>query len=444
VRQGSILQVGVGLAALGDAVHEVVDLVSKRMMRDVAAIGQNGGNRGPALLPHPALGEDLIIADGALVAQKHDVEIKVYEVQEGGVTPQYPDLLSAIDAWISDGRKNAIITILDSRNYDLPKTLILSNEKWLVIEAANRQRPVLRTKDTGLEIKALSPSTPNSSERSNMLTFSGVVIEGFIEVSGDLGRLRVLHSTLVPGRSLKGDGTPETNKHSLLVKGKSGGKTINTKLRVEIAFSITGPLRLPDHAKGLWLLDSIVHGVGETAISKTGATDQPGPPGTIERSTIFGASFFKKLPLASETIFTEPVVVEQLQKGCVRFSYVPKDSQTPRRYRCQPDLEISKQIEKAEEESITAGTTLTQAQRDLIRSSVQAWLKPSFNKIHYGLSGYAQLRHGSQVQIRTGAEDGSEMGVFCHLKQPQRETNLRVRLKEYLPFGLDAGFIYVT
>ena len=29
------------------------------------------------------------------------------------------------------------------------------------------------------------------------------------------------------------------------------------------------------------------------------------------------------------------------QSGCVRFSYVPPGSLTPRRYRCQPDLEIA-------------------------------------------------------------------------------------------------------
>jgi hypothetical protein len=36
------------------------------------------------------------------------------------------------------------------------------------------------------------------------------------------------------------------------------------------------------------------------------------------------------------------------------------------------------------------------------------------------------------------------MGVFCFLKQPAREANLRLRLDEYLPVGLDAGLIYVT
>ncbi len=34
--------------------------------------------------------------------------------------------------------------------------------------------------------------------------------------------------------------------------------------------------------------------------------------------------------------------------------------------------------------------------------------------------------------------------MFASLKQPQRETNLRIRLEEYLPFGLEPGLIYVT
>ena len=36
------------------------------------------------------------------------------------------------------------------------------------------------------------------------------------------------------------------------------------------------------------------------------------------------------------------------------------------------------------------------------------------------------------------------MGAFCHLKQPQRESNLRLRLDEYLPFGLEAGILFAT
>ena len=36
------------------------------------------------------------------------------------------------------------------------------------------------------------------------------------------------------------------------------------------------------------------------------------------------------------------------------------------------------------------------------------------------------------------------MGAFHDLYQPQREINLRVRLDEYLRFGLEAGIFYAS
>jgi hypothetical protein len=249
-----------------------------------------------------------------------------------------------------------------------------------------------------------------------------------------------LHTTLVPGRGLNEDGTPATTDPSVVVAAVDGaGDTINAAFRLQVAFSITGPLRLPNHADSLVLLDSIVDGLDGTAISETGTDDQPGPPGTLERVTIFGESFFRKLPLASEVIFTERVFVDQTQEGCVRFSFVTLDSETPRRHRCQPELEIARRIEQAQKLG-----PVTAAQRAAIIAQVGARVVPSFTSIHYGDPGYAQLHLKSPLEIRTGAEDGAEMGVFCHLKQPQRETNLRIRLEEYLPFGLDPGIIYVT
>jgi hypothetical protein len=46
--------------------------------------------------------------------------------------------------------------------------------------------------------------------------------------------------------------------------------------------------------------------------------------------------------------------------------------------------------------------------------------------------------------VRRGADDESEMGAFHHLFQPQRETNVRIRLDEYLRFGLEAGVFFET
>jgi hypothetical protein len=36
------------------------------------------------------------------------------------------------------------------------------------------------------------------------------------------------------------------------------------------------------------------------------------------------------------------------------------------------------------------------------------------------------------------------MGVFHHLFEPQRTANLRVRLAEYTPAGMEAGLIFAT
>jgi hypothetical protein len=71
-------------------------------------------------------------------------------------------------------------------------------------------------------------------------------------------------------------------------------------------------------------------------------------------------------------------------------------------------------------------------------------MQPRFTSTTYGDPGYAQLTPNCPIEIRTGAEDGSEMGVFHFLKQPQQEANLQASLKEYLRFGLQADLIHIT
>ena len=379
-----------------------------------------------------------------------------FRVKEDGIVPAgeppatHTSVEDALIDWQLHPEQNTVIEILDSRTYPLPPSIQLRNGHGLVLEAATGQRPLLQTKTlaAGFDVQVV-PAPAAGDRREAALTLSGVVVEGFLHVSGDLGRLRLLHSTLVPGRRLNPlDGRPLGQDPSLIAEAAAGPDPINLELRVEIAFSVTGPLRLPRDARGLWLLDSIVDGtrkgtppVQGTALAATGTNDQPGPPTVLERTTILGPSWLKKLTLGTEVIFTHPVIVTQRQEGCVRFSYVPPGSATPRRYRCQPDLAVETAIEKAEREAVGP---LSPAQKNAIRQAVQARVVPDFTDLYYGLPGYAQLRLGVPSEIRKGAEDGSEMGAFSHLKQPQRETNLRIRLDEYLPFGLEPGLIYVT
>jgi hypothetical protein len=212
------------------------------------------------------------------------------------------------------------------------------------------------------------------------------------------------------------------------------GEPANSELRLEMAFSITGPLRLPRLAEGLFALDSIIDGRGEIAVEAPG--DAPGPAAWLERTTIRGPARFRLIRLATEVIFDGLVSCQRLQEGCVRFSYVPPGSQTPRRYRCQPDL--------AERRALDEAGPLTAAEQAVLRARIRRRLRPEYTSEVYGQPAYLQLAIKAPVEIATGAEDGSEMGAWSHLKQPQREANLRLRLEEYLPFGLEAGLIYET
>lgn len=363
-------------------------------------------------------------------------------VPPGSPPVTHTSLIDALTDWASltvAQRRNTIIAILDSRTYSLPAFIELSNENFLAIEAANGERPLLQTEGSGLEIRVRPPVVANDPDRRAELTLNGVVIEGTVEIAGDMGRLRLLHATIVPGGSLgEADGKPNAIVPSIQVTGLVGadGNPINTQLRIEMAFAITGPVLMPEHSEGIWVLDSIIDGflgVDQVADALTG------PPATIERSTILGSVNVKLLE-ASETIFGGAVQATRTQEGCVRFSFVPPTSRTPRRYRCQPDFAVDTEIRKA----LKRNPLLPQSEKDKIRQFIEGYLKPSFTALLYGRPEYAQLHLGCRIEITTGAEDGSEMGAFCHLKQPQREGNLRIRLREYLPFGLEPGIIYVT
>src|SRR3954451_5080249 len=96
---------------------------------------------------------------------------------------------------------------------------------------------------------------------------------------------------------------------------------------------------------------------------------------------------------------------------------------TPSRHHCEPDTEIAANGDAA---------------------AVIKWLRPSFVSTRYGDPGYALLKVNAPVQIRTGAEDGAEMGAFHMVQAARREANLRAALDEYLRLGLEAGIFYAS
>ncbi len=71
-------------------------------------------------------------------------------------------------------------------------------------------------------------------------------------------------------------------------------------------------------------------------------------------------------------------------------------------------------------------------------------VEPEFNSTRYGTPTYCQLADACACEIKRGADDESEMGVFHDLYQPQRLANLCTRLDEYTPAGMNAEIIYAS
>jgi hypothetical protein len=173
------------------------------------------------------------------------------------------------------------------------------------------------------------------------------------------------------------------------------------------------------------------------------------------------------IDLAENCIFADRVQVVRSQQGCMRFCYVrvPDDAdgdeaKTPRRYHCQPDLVMDKAesviLDKPSKET-GYSPGLSSAEIDEIQKKIQleiqeeikearrlaaSFVCPQFWSTHFGDPGYARLARPIIPEIWRGADDESEMGVFHDLFQPQREANLRARLEEYAPAGMNCGIIW--
>lgn len=253
------------------------------------------------------------------------------------------------------------------------------------------------------------------------LVLDGLVIGGgalrLAAAPDDEPRELVLrHCTLVPGLNLDVGG-------SAVSPGAPSLKVEHPFATVTLEQCIVGALQVERDAR-VNLLDCIVDAGEPEAVAFEGAT--PGDPGaemTVRDSTVIGKLHARLMRLASNSIFfarlaaadtwKAPLWAERRQEGCLRFCWVPPGSLTPRCFRCVPDDEDPDGL-------------------------------PHFTSLRYGDPGYALLRSATGLAIREGADDQGEIGVMHPLYQPLRETNLRIRLDEYLRFGLHAGIFYVT
>ncbi|WP_437993255.1 hypothetical protein [Sorangium sp. So ce145] len=340
----------------------------------------------------------------------------VIRVSKTGPIHTLQDALNALP------QAGGVIEIDDSARYE--ENLTVPSFPSLEIRAADKRRPTLVILGGPLILRGA---------KDGEITLSGLLIAGrAVQCDDPIRLLRIEHTTLLPGIALGADGKPTSpGAPSLTVFGA------NTELVLDHA--IVGGLRVVDEAKAT-ITASIVDASSGSAVAYAAPGDNgpKGPGGSLRvvSSTLIGKIHAAAIELVSNSIllayrepnesndpndpnnpwpWLEPVRVRRRQEGCVRFSYVPPGSRVPRRAHCQPASEAD-----------------------------AARVRPMLDSTRYGDPEYGRLSLKCPDEIRRGADDGSEMGVFHELYQPQREDHLRVRLDEYLRFGLEAGIVYAT
>ena len=282
---------------------------------------------------------------------------------------------------------NAIIEVLDNQIYEENLQIQLLEGQAIELRAAESRCPVLKfLADFMIEGEALSE----------------VIINGFIMYGGNISvqnnttleRLSIIHCTLKPhatdNKIILGSPIQLKTENSII----AGIDTFENAV-IDIENSIVDVLNKEEKA--------ISAPENQRAMLK------------VKNTTILGEVDVKSISLAENTIFTSLVTVQFLQTGCIRYSYLPFDSITPRKYHCYPKT--------AEEGKLVV---------------------PDFRSSIYGNPGYFQLNSWSKNEFLKGADDASEIGVYHNLFQPQKESNLRIRLNEYLRFGMEAGIFYAS
>lgn len=390
-------------------------------------------------------------------------DAKIYRAAAG-------ELQSHLSDWAKDAPGSAVIELTESEIYDEPLEFEIPAGHSLQIRAAPGTRPIFRLLDrkanepdaldvmlnpgsrlflegllvTGRSLQIKSKRQPHPAERAEY----GPAIEkntppDVLEPADT--EVVIRHCTLVPGWTLDCDCAPcQPRKGSLHLHNLQG--------RVTIEHSIVGAIRVyEDEVRAepldLRIRDSIVDATSldRAALSRPGGSEIAHAALTIARTTVLGEIHVHAVRLAENCIFAGHVCVARRQIGCVRFCYVPPESRTPRRYECQPDLAERAALARLEElVRLKKLLNVSPMDKSRARDRARRRVRPHFNSVRYGSPVYCQLALNCPEEISRGADDESEMGAFHDLFQPQRAINLRARLDEFTPAGMETGIIYIT
>jgi hypothetical protein len=356
---------------------------------------------------------------GAHESARTITQPRKYEIYRVGPGADFATIGDAVKAWEEEAPEHGVIEITDSGFYTETFNVEVPSHHTLQLRAANRCRPVIHVLD--YHVSRGEALHVDLNERSRF-TLDGILVVGRplrVEGTGDKpvdARVVIRRSTLVPGWTIHHNCDPAAPDESSL-------DLRNLRGRVTIERSILGSIAVMDETiesepLKISISDSIVDATSNDIEAITG----PGASYAwatlrIVRCTIFGTIETHAIELGENSIFMGVVRVVRRQLGCIRFCWVAPGSRTPKRYHCQPDL---------------VGTDPQERRR----------VEPVFGSVRFGAPDYAQLAFDCAIEITEGADDQGEMGVFHDTFLPRRVSNLRARLDQATPSGMETGIIY--
>jgi hypothetical protein len=265
----------------------------------------------------------------------------------------------------------------------------------------------LATLRGNIEVQGIPSSDGGVVPPAGQLSLSGIWLAGSLRVSGGPASVQLMDCTLVPGLAPR--------EPSLVA--------LSGEVLLSLVRCITGPIGAS--VEGTTRICSSIVDAGSRCAMAYAASDMAseGADLHIEDSTVIGKVRVRLLELASNTIFYARLArgesgaalwCSRQQAGCVRFCFLPATAITPQTYRCLPP---------------------DPSQEDLFL--------PHFVTLQYGHPGYCLLSTDTPMAVWTGADNGSQMGVYYTIQQTEAVRNVQLRAPEYLPFELEAGIFLV-
>lgn len=345
-----------------------------------------------------------------------------YALARWGGEAYFGSLAAAIEDWNrqSNQASPALVEICDNEDYDFACELVVEGGRSLEIRAAN-----------GCFAQARGPAGASLGVGAchvrgcagARLVLSGIRFSlAELRISGPFDEVVLRDCTLTPGVAVLRLECPGARVliencivGALVSRSPGEGRPApdDAPPRVSIVRSVIDAAALPQESP-----------CGKSAREPIALDDGQGGFAwgvfSFRNSTILAAARVEKIELAENALFVGALSVRQTQRGCLRFCYLPPGSQTPSRYRCQPEAAEALQAPHAH----------------------PACGPPRFRSITYGQPDYARLADDAPAPILCGAADGGELGVYHDELFGERAALLRASLAEFTPVGRDVNLLF--